>query len=376
MIRGIYTYWFGVITIITMATPIKTWAGNVKEPINIYTQEFKTKTLETKLYTAQLTENMADDVHKVVIDAGHGGHDPGCRGAHSVEKDIALEIALKAGATLKRLYPEVEIIYTRKKDVFIPLHKRIKIANDKKADIFVSIHCNYVGNSKICGTETYVMGLHRAEENLKVAKRENASVLLEDNFETHYEGYDPNSPIGHIVLSAFQNMHLDRSIALASSIEDKLNTRKKYKSRGVKQAGFVVLRQAAMPSILVETGFLSNIKEEKYLTSSTGQQEVATSISESVADYFKINIPIRSKELVKETPPKTDIAHFTIQIGVYSSNKKNFDKVEAVTGSLEILQVGKVYKYTTGRYQHKAAAKKDLKKVKKAGAKDAFIKAL
>jgi len=170
--------------------------------------------------------------------------------------------------------------------VFIPLHERIGLANEKNADLFISIHCNYVGNPNVCGTETFVMGLHKAEENLNVAKRENSSVLLESEYETHYEGYDPNSPIGHILLSMIQNVFLDNSIKVASHVEDELIDRKRTKSRGVKQAGFVVLKQATMPSILVETGFLSNPKEEKYLLSDSGQMEMANGISNGVLKYF------------------------------------------------------------------------------------------
>jgi len=242
--------------------------------------------LITNIYSYEFVENAKDGRMVVVVDAGHGGHDPGTHGKNSKEKDIALKIALKLGKSLKSSSQNVEVIYTRTKDVFIPLRDRIGLANDKKADLFISIHCNYVGNPHVCGTETFVMGLHKAEENLQVAKRENSSILLESQYETHYEGYDPNSPVGHILLSMIQNVFLDNSIDVASSIENQLVARKRTKSRGVKQAGFVVLKQATMPSVLVETGFLSNPKEEKYLLSESGQNEMANGIAKGVYKYF------------------------------------------------------------------------------------------
>lgn len=378
-------WWIGLITMISLWLPYQSAANNVKEPIKVGSQHrcVVHQVMDTKLYMWSFEEHSKDQVNKVVIDAGHGGHDPGTHGAKSVEKDIALSIALKTGELLTRLYPDIEISYTRTKDVFIPLHKRIAKANDEKADLFVSIHCNYVGNPHICGTETYVMGLHRAEENLNVAKRENSAVLLEDDFEANYDGYDPNSPIGHIVLSAFQNIHLDNSINIAASIEEKLGSRKSYKSRGVKQAGFVVLRQATMPSILVETGFLSNAKEEKYLMSHIGQTEISNGLSESIGEYFNLQkssvAATEPSEEKKQAPEpknkkKAQSPKYTIQIGVYSQPDKSIAGLQKAGLEAKVTNVGEVYRYTVGGYATKSEANAALADLKKHGLTDGFVK--
>ena len=225
------------------------------------------------------------EVKTVVIDAGHGGHDPGCLGGNSREKHLALAIALNLREAMQKAYPDVEIIMTREKDEFIPLYKRAAIANRNDADLFMSIHCNFMpGSAATRGSETYVMGLHTAEHNLQVAKRENAAILLEDDYEKNYD-YDPNSPEGHIMLSMFQNAYLEQSILFAEAIERQLKERARRKSRGVKQAGFVVLKETTMPSVLIETGFLSNAAEEKFLMGAEGQSLVAGAILDAFTEY-------------------------------------------------------------------------------------------
>lgn len=225
------------------------------------------------------------EVKTVVIDAGHGGHDPGCSGAHSHEKHIALAISKKLAEIMRERFPGLQVILTRDKDVFIPLQERAAIANRNEADMFISIHCNYMpGSSATRGTETYVMGLHTADENLEVAKRENAAILHEDNYVENYGGYDPNSPEGHIMLSMFQNAFLEQSISLANKVEERF-AESARKSRGVKQAGFLVLRETAMPSILIESGFLSSRREESYLKTAEGQLVIANAILEAFAEY-------------------------------------------------------------------------------------------
>ena len=225
-------------------------------------------------------------IESVVIDAGHGGKDPGCLGSHSREKDIALNIAKKLGERINRAYPAIKVIYTRTDDTFVPLHERARIANRAQADLFISIHCNYIGRrNQAEGTETYIMGLHRAGENLDVAKRENAAILLEDDYAEHYDGYDPNSNEGHILMSMYQNAHLEQSIALAHAIETEFVNSGQRVSRGVKQAGFLVLRKTTMPSVLIETGFLSTDNEEELLSSDHGQDETATSIFNAFNSY-------------------------------------------------------------------------------------------
>ena len=223
-------------------------------------------------------------IKTVVIDPGHGGHDPGCLGSGSREKHIALAVSQRLSKAMQRKYPGLKIILTRDSDVFVPLHERAAIANRNAADLFISVHCNYMpGSSATKGSETYVMGLHTAEHNLKVAKRENAAILLEDNYEHNYD-YDPNSPEGHIMLSMYQSAFLEQSILFAEKVESQF-ARSNRKSRGVKQAGFVVLKETTMPSVLVETGFLSNRQEEAYLMTDEGQSMVARAMLDAFEEY-------------------------------------------------------------------------------------------
>ncbi|MCE2788897.1 MAG: N-acetylmuramoyl-L-alanine amidase [Saprospiraceae bacterium] len=251
---------------------------------------------------------------KVVIDAGHGGKDSGAVGKNSQEKDVTLQLALRMADLMQKSYPEVEVLLTRNTDVFIPLFRRIQYANEQNADVFISIHCNFIENAKTRGTETFVMGLHRAEDNLEVAKRENASILLEQNYEQNYEGYDPNSPEGHIMFSMYQNNYLDKSISLAASIENQFSGLNLSKSRGVKQAGFAVLRRASMPAVLVEAGFLSNEVEEYFLISEEGQQAVTTSLVNAFGQFYKqslletvpADIAVNASPKTLQTVPKVN----------------------------------------------------------------------
>ncbi|WP_236975608.1 N-acetylmuramoyl-L-alanine amidase [Membranihabitans maritimus] len=229
----------------------------------------------------------ANKVKKIVLDAGHGGIDPGAIGKRSKEKDIALSLTLKLGNSISQNFPEIEVIYTRKTDVKIDLHERARIANNANADLFISLHCNAVNSSSPYGSETYVMGLARNQSNLEVAKRENGVILLEENYKENYNGFDPNSEASHIILNMYQNAYLDNSLALANSFETNLRTRNQRKSRGVKQAGFLVLRNTFMPSVLFEAGFISNPTEEKYLLSEKGQNEIVESLILAIKDYKK-----------------------------------------------------------------------------------------
>lgn len=224
-------------------------------------------------------------IKKIVIDAGHGGKDPGTHGDFSREKDIALKIALELGTTIKKYLPDVEVIYTRKDDNFIELIDRADIANKNGADLFISIHCNSISNPKIKGTETWVMGLHTSEANLQVAKRENSVILLEESYEENYGDFDPNSDESHILLSLYQSAYLENSLNLAGRIESQFKERVGRHSRGVKQAGFVVLYKTSMPSVLVETGFLTNTEEEKQLNDVTQQSYIASGIFRAFRDY-------------------------------------------------------------------------------------------
>ncbi|MBU2650331.1 MAG: N-acetylmuramoyl-L-alanine amidase [Bacteroidetes bacterium] len=224
-------------------------------------------------------------LRKVVIDAGHGGKDPGAVGKNNYEKNIALSIALKTGKYIKENLPDVEVIYTRSDDRFVELHRRAQIANENKADLFVSIHCNANNSTSIYGTETYVMGLHRSQANLEVAKLENAAILKEEDYSDMYEGFDPNNDEDYITLSLFQNAFMDQSIDLASRVEAQFSERVGRKSRGVLQAGFLVLYKTAMPGVLIETGYISNPTEEKYLASADGQTYIASAIYRAIKEY-------------------------------------------------------------------------------------------
>ena len=223
-------------------------------------------------------------VHTLVIDPGHGGLDPGAigPGAHH-EADLALAISLKFGEMVKKAFPDVNIIYTRTTDKFVSLADRADTANKVKADLFMCIHLNSATSHDAYGTSSYILGLHRTDDNLEIAKRENAVIELEGDKDKNYE-FDPNTPEGHIIMSMKQNAFLVQSTLLASKIEDELNLAKR-KSRGVKQAGFWVLYKTAMPSILAEIGFISNPTEEAYLSSADGQTNIATALFKAFSSY-------------------------------------------------------------------------------------------
>lgn len=223
-------------------------------------------------------------IRTIVIDPGHGGHDSGCLGSSSKEKEVALAVGLRLGKYIEEHFKDIKVIYTRKTDVFVELHERAAIANNNKADLFICIHCNS-GPKDAFGAETYVMGLHRTESNLNVAKRENASILMEDNYKANYDGFDPNSPEANIIFTLYQNAFLDQSLALASAIQSQFKEKLGRYSRGVKQAGFLVLYKTTMPSILIETGFLTNATEEKFLASEEGQDKIANSIFNAFSLY-------------------------------------------------------------------------------------------
>ncbi len=224
-------------------------------------------------------------VSVVVIDPGHGGKDWGASMGNAKEKDIVLDIALKLGNIIKTNYPEIKIVYTRSKDIFIPLHQRANIANSNKADLFISIHVNAVDQKSVRGTETFVLGQHRSKDNLEVAKKENAVILLEDDYNKTYEGFDPNSPESYIMFELVQDEYLEQSVMFASDIQKQFRERAKRVDRSVKQAGFLVLRRTTMPSVLIETGFLSHSSERNYLLSESGKTNLASAISRAFKEY-------------------------------------------------------------------------------------------
>lgn len=220
----------------------------------------------------------------VVIDAGHGGHDSGAVGKKAKEKEINLSVALKFGALISENYPDVKVVYTRKKDIFIPLQKRADIANENNADIFFSIHTNATKGTTAFGTETFVLGLAKTQSNLEVAMRENAVMTLEDGYKIKYQGFDPKSVDSYIMFEYMQDRYLEKSLQLATLIEKQFKQAKRY-SRGVRQAGFWVLHKSACPSVLIELGFISNPNEESFLSSEEGRQKLSYAIFEAFKQY-------------------------------------------------------------------------------------------
>jgi N-acetylmuramoyl-L-alanine amidase len=247
--------------------------------------------MEKNVYSQEKTS-----ITKVVIDAGHGGKDPGTIGKKSQEKDITLQIAMKLTADIRERCKDVTVICTRTTDEFIELHERAEIANRSKADLFISIHCNSNPKHTFQGAETYVMGLHRTEANLEIAKMENAAILMEPDYSRTYDGFDPNSDESYITFTLFQNAFLDQSTRFASFVQDEMKDRVGMNDRGVRQAGFLVLYKTTMPSVLVETGFLSNPEEEKFLMSEKGQQYIASAICRAFCK-FKAKQEGNEKEL-------------------------------------------------------------------------------
>ncbi|MDR1112839.1 MAG: N-acetylmuramoyl-L-alanine amidase [Bacteroidales bacterium] len=262
------------------------------------------------LFNVTVSAQFKDKIKTIVIDAGHGGHDPGCLGKKSQEKTVALAVALQAGKLISEQNSDVKVIFTRKTDVFVELFRRAQIANNNHADVFISIHCNASESKTAHGTETYVMGLHRTEANLAVAKKENAAILLEKNYENNYEGFDPASPESNIIFSLYTTAYLKSSASLAAKVQSNLVSRTKLFNRKVQQAGYWVLYKVAMPSILIELGFLSNPEEEEFLIKAENQNVMAQAIADAFTDY-KNEIERkagRDKENTHASKPEADTA--------------------------------------------------------------------
>ena len=318
---------------------------------------------------------------KVVLDAGHGGDEPG-KVAHGLyEKNIALAITLKVGELLKK-ESKIEIIYTRKTDVFIGLKERANIANKNDADLFVSIHCNSAGkNFGPYGTETFVMGMSRTNLNFDVAKSENSVIFLEKDYKEKYNGFDPNKPESLIGLKILQEEYLSQSIELASRIESNFSNKLGRKSRGVKQQPLWVLDASYMPSVLIETGFLTNVEEGKYLNSEKGQNEISEAIANAILDYknefFQENS--NSTIVIEETKENKPTVHlvngivFKVQISASSrkieTKSSNFKKLSPISREQE----GKLYKYFYSEESSYEIAKKRLEEAKSKGYDSAFI---
>ena len=223
----------------------------------------------------------------VVIDPGHGGKDPGAVGSSSKEKDIVLAVGLKLGKLIESNYPDVKVIYTRQNDRFVELNKRAEIANKAHANLFISLHCNALDRRRTSpqGVETFVLGLHRSKDNLDVAKTENSVIMYEEDYSVKYEGFNPNEPESYIIFEFMANEFLDRSVYFASMVQNQLVSNSRRVNRNVRQAGFLVLREVAMPSVLVELGYISNREEERYLKSEAGQISLAASTIDGLDDF-------------------------------------------------------------------------------------------
>lgn len=322
-------------------------------------------------------ELRGQDSFTVVLDAGHGGKDPGRPAKNYVEKDIALNIVLELGKKLEAR-EDVKVVYTRKGDVFVDLKERGRIANEADADLFVSVHCNAFSN-QADGTETYVLGLHANQQNFEVAKQENSVIFLEDNYQEKYAGFDPNSPEAVIGLTLMQEEFLDQSLELASNIQANFRDDLKRKDRGVKQAGFVVLHQTYMPSVLVETGFITNPSEGAFLHSKNGQQKVAGAIYNAIDKYKR---KIDENLVVEETRPSQEQAaksrvfpdvNFMVQIASggdrLALKPYNFKGLEGV----ERLKVGNLYKYYYGKTSDYDKVLQLQSEARKAGFSSAFV---
>ncbi len=355
-----------------------------------------------------------DEPFTVVIDPGHGGHDPGALGRFSKEKSINLSIALKLGNMIQKNLPDIKVVYTRDRDKFVEVFRRAEIANKNKADLFISIHCNANENRSLKGAETYVMGLHKSKANLAIAKLENASILLESDYKTSYEGFDPNSDESYILFNLHQNENLERSTGFAAAIQEQLTERVGMKDRGVRQAGFLVLYKTAMPSVLIETGYISNATDEKFISSAQGQDYIASAIYRAFRDYHRSSlspltattestgqhrstsskpdpIPVSIEKPPSTTPvdhpqvtspsgkapveqkQKTEEFDFRIQVATTSSPLPETAAVYRKFTKVSMYRHNGLYKYTVGNYSDPEKAKSMLISVKEGGFPDAFL---
>jgi N-acetylmuramoyl-L-alanine amidase len=321
-------------------------------------------------------------VKTVVIDAGHGGKDPGAIGVDGIrEKEVVLDIALKVGEQIKAEHPDIKLIYTRDKDFFVKLEERALHANKATADIFISIHADAAGSPAAHGTETFALGLHRTDANLETAKRENSSILLEDNYEVAYGGFDPSSDESYIAISLQQSAFLEQSLNIAAKVQSEFESIGR-KNRGVKQAGFLVLYKTTMPSILIETGFITNTQEGRFMAKPENRTVIAGGIAKAFTQY-KLEVE-RNIQAMRKAPRATPVAEntpapvvvFKVQIG--SSREPvplkpaNFKGLENV----EELQTDNAYKYTIGNERSFEEGLHLQREVRSKGYKDAFLIAI
>ena len=299
----------------------------------------------------------------LVIDAGHGGHDAGALGTFSKEKNINLNVALAFGRLVESNCPGVKVIYTRKTDVFIPLHQRADIANRNKADLFISIHTNALPKgAKATGLETYTLGMHRASDNFDVAKRENSVILIEKDYKQHYEGFDPSSSESYIMFEFLQDKNMAQSVELAKMVQKRTCAAAARPNKGVKQAGFLVLRETSMPSCLIELGFISTPSEEQFLNSDEGIANMGSGIYQAFCDYLakydkSFTVPFKPefaemKEEKKEQPQPEEVKDeapvFKVQILTSNVKLKSDSRQLKGRDDADFYMDGNIYKYTVG----------------------------
>ena len=334
----------------------------------------------------------------VVIDAGHGGHDPGAISTDGklTEKFVVLDVALSLGKMINEAYPDVKVIYTRDKDVFIPLNTRADIANKNHADLFISLHCNSVPKNKTApsGTETYVMGMSKSESNMEVSKRENSVILMEDDYSTKYQGYDPDNPESFIFFNLMQNAYFEQSLLMAELCQKHLSKGPISTNRGIKQGALLVLWRTTMPSVLVEMGFITNKNDRNTLASKDKRTQLASrifgafkdfkeqydgTVSDAPAPTSSDTIPVVKEETPKATADTKTVEtasnpnpFYAIQIFAVSRNISSGSGDFKGLKEIEKFKSGNIYKYTTGHFKSEKDAKAALSSVR-AKFKDAFV---
>lgn len=328
----------------------------------------------------------------VVIDAGHGGKDPGAISANKklYEKDVTLKVALMVGESIKKNHPEVKVLYTRKTDVFVGLNDRARMANKANADLFISIHTNAAKSRTAKGAETYTLGIEeeRTERNLEIAKRENGVIFLEDNHEKTYANFNPNSPESYIIFEYMQSEFVKESIHMAQYVQEHLASDANRHDRGVRQAGFLVLNATSMPSILVELGYISNAEDAKYLGSESGQKRMSRCISEAFDKYYTDLMKLNASQPAVESTRSTTIPASKEQPkAIQGDEQQPVFKVQFLSSSKQLAAEDKAFKglkpvefyYDKGLYKYTYGSStnyNDIIRIKKKvneKFKDAFI---
>lgn len=323
-------------------------------------------------FTLSAQNKQVVELKTVVIDAGHGGHDPGAVNGKIYEKNITLSVAKRLGDLIKRSYPSVNVIYTRDDDTFVELYKRADIANKNNADLFISIHVNAVDNRSVRGHETFVMGQDKNSENLEICQLENSVITLEDDYTSNYQGFDPKNPESYIIFSLLQNAHLEQSLDFATLVQQNAEAGPITNNRGVKQANFIVLWKCTMPAVLIELGFLTNQNDMRALTDKNSQQRIATNIFKAFQTYKKnydtdIYIPSGDNVTSGTDPvqePSVQSSEFGIQI-MASSRLLPPDAAAFKGWQCSHIKSGKLYKYYIGGYSTREEAKRDLQRIRK-----------